>query len=60
MSKYGSRKFLFVCAVLASATWLVWGQHISDGVYSAVVIAAISAYIAGNVAQRVLEREPKA
>ena len=47
-----SRKFLLAAATLASATWLCAAGHIADGVYSAVVIAAVAAYITGNVAQK--------
>lgn len=53
MSRYASRKFLLALATLASATSLVATSNISDGVYSAVVIATVGAYIAGNVAQKV-------
>lgn len=52
MSRYASRKFLLALLSLASATTLVWSNHIADGVYSAVVIATVGAYIAGNVAQK--------
>lgn len=52
MSRYASRKILLALLSLASATGLVWSGHIADGVYSAVVIATVGAYIAGNVAQK--------
>jgi hypothetical protein len=52
MKRYLSRKFLLALATLASATWLVYGKHIADGVYSAVVIATVGAYVAGNVATK--------
>ena len=47
-----SRKFLLAAATLASAHWLVAAGHIADGVYSAVVIAVVAAYVTGNVAER--------
>lgn len=50
--RYGSRKFLLSLLTLASSTWLVAAGHIADGVYSAVVIATVAAYITGNVAQK--------
>lgn len=52
MNRYASRKFILACASLASATALVWLGHISDGVYSAVVIATVGAYLAANVSQK--------
>ena len=54
MNRYGSRKFILACASLLSATGLVAAGSIADGVYSAVVIATVGAYIAGNVAQKVV------
>lgn len=57
--RLASRKFLLAAASLVSATWLVATGAIADGVYSAVVIATVGAYITGNVAQSVLEgRKP--
>ncbi len=52
MSRFASRKFILALLTLASATALVATDHIADGVYSAVVIATVGAYIAGNVAQK--------
>lgn len=52
MTRHLSRKFLLAFAALASATWLTYTGHIADGVYSAVVIATVGAYVAGNVAQK--------
>lgn len=51
-SKWLSRKFLAAIAALGSAHYLVAMGHIADGVYSAVVIATIAAYITGNVTQK--------
>jgi hypothetical protein len=52
MNRYASRKFILALLTLGSATWLVSDRLIADGVYSAVVIAVVGAYIAGNVAQK--------
>lgn len=52
MNRYASRKFLLALLVVLSATGLVAFHLIADGVYSAVVIATVGAYIAGNVAQK--------
>ena len=57
MNRFLSRKFLAAMASLASAHWLVLDSRIADGVYSAVVIATVAAYIAGNVAQKAMTKE---
>lgn len=57
MKDLTSRKFIISMLTLASATWLVYGGHIADGVYSAVVICTVGAYIAGNVAQKATAKE---
>lgn len=51
--RYRSRKFLLALLTLISATGLVYMGKIADGVYSAVVIATVAAYIAGNVTQHI-------
>lgn len=56
MTRYGSRKFILACASLLSATVLVWFGHISDGVYSAIMIATVGAYVTANVGQKVLDK----
>ena len=55
-----SRKFILAVASLLSATGLCIAGHIADGVYSAVVIATVGAYIAGNVVQKATSKEPTA
>lgn len=52
MSRYASRKFMLASLSLASCHYLVFAGHISDGVYSAVVIATVGAYLAANVVQK--------
>ena len=49
----GGRKFLLAMFSLVSTTTLVWFGHISDGVYSAVIIATCGSYFTGNVAQKI-------
>lgn len=53
----GGRKFIFAMATVASATYLVANKFIADGVYSAVVIATIGAYLAANVVQKQVQKE---
>ena len=57
MTRYASRKFAVTLAAIASASWLVWAGHIADGVYSAVVIAAVTGYLAANVTQKAAAKE---
>ena len=57
MNKYISRKFIAAMASLVSAHWLVHDKLIADGVYSAVVIATVAAYIVANVAQKVTTKD---
>lgn len=52
MKQFLSRKFLLTLGTVASATWLVAAGHISDGVYSAVVIAVVTGYHGANVIQK--------
>ena len=57
MTRYASRKFVVAMAAIASASWLVYTGHIADGVYSAVVIAAVGGYLAANVTQKATAKE---
>ena len=52
VARFASRKFIAAVCALASSHWLVAHGLIADGVYSAVVIATVAAYITGNVAQK--------
>lgn len=47
-----SRKFLLAMAALGATAYLCAAGHIHEGVYSAVVIAPVGAYITGNVVQK--------
>lgn len=55
----GGRKFIVTVLAILCTTGLVWDKKISDGVYSTVMIAAIGAYIAGNVTQKAKESKPE-
>ena len=56
MTAVGGRKFVASVLSIVSATALCWTDHIADGVYSAVMIATVGAYITGNVVQRATEK----
>lgn len=51
----GGRRFVLT-VISGAGTWLLtWAGTIDGGVYSAVTIATVASYIAGNVAQRSVE-----
>lgn len=54
-----SRKFLLAMASVLSCTVLVWFGKINDGVYSAVMLATVAAYLSANVLQKRDERQDK-
>jgi hypothetical protein len=56
MTRYTSRKFILALLTLISASALVALRLIDGGVYSAVVVASVGAYIAGNVAQKAVSK----
>ena len=47
-TRFASRKFILAVLALVSATVLVWFGRIDGGVFSAVVIAAVGAYMTAN------------
>jgi len=55
-AKLVSRKFIAAMSALVSCHYLVQNQLIADGVYSAVVIATVAAYVTSNVAQKVMTK----
>lgn len=57
IEKLLSRKFIASLFALFSATWLMYTDHIADGVYATVVVATIGAYITGNVVQKTTKKE---
>lgn len=59
MKQLMSRKFIAAMAALASAHYLVANKLIADGVYSAVVIATIGAYVTANVVQKAISKGPQ-
>jgi hypothetical protein len=55
LDQLGGRRFLLT-VISGAGTWLLtWAGKIDGGVYSAVTIATVAAYIVGNVAQRKVE-----
>lgn len=58
MNHLTSRKFILAMLTLLSASLLCWFGHIFEGVYSAVVIATVGAYLAANVVQKKVQDDP--
>lgn len=55
LDQVGGRRFVLT-VISGAGTWLLtWAGKIDGGVYSAVTIATVAAYIVGNVAQRKVE-----
>jgi hypothetical protein len=54
--RYGSRKFLTALLVIASADVLVLLGSIEASVWGAAVGSVVAAYIAGNVAQKMVQK----
>ena len=55
LNTVGGRKFLISLVSIVATATLMWFGKIDDGVYSTVIIAAMGAYIAGNVTQKAKE-----
>ena len=53
----GGRRFVLTVISGAGTFVLCWFGKIDGGVYSAVTIATVAAYIVGNVVQRKVEAE---
>lgn len=51
----GGRRFVLTVISGAGTFVLCWCGKIDGGVYSAVTIATVAAYIVGNIAQRKVE-----
>lgn len=57
VNRLASRKFILAMCTLGVTAWLCAAGHIHEGVFSAVVIACVGAYIAGNVGQKVFTKD---
>lgn len=53
LEKIGGRKFFIALSSIISCSALTYFGYIHEGVYSAVMLGTIGAYIAGNVTQKV-------
>ena len=53
--RYGGRRFLLCVGMTLLDAALLWAGKLSDGSYTAIAMATVAVYVAGNVAQRKLE-----
>ena len=60
LAKFSSRKFILAMTAVLTSTFLVWFAKISDGVYSAVMLATLGAYLTANVMQKQVEKTAEA
>ena len=56
--RLSSRKFILAALALVSATGFCWFGHISDGVYSTVIVAVCGAYMTANWAVANVKDKP--
>lgn len=52
LNSIGGRKFIITLTGMLMTGFLVYTGHIADTIFSAVMMALIAAYIAGNVIQK--------
>lgn len=52
LNRYLSKKYSLSLMALVSAHWLMMSGDIADGVYSAVLIATVAAFICGDVFEK--------
>jgi len=57
LEPFGGRRFVLTVISGAGTFALCWAGKIDGGVYSAVTIATVAAYIVGNVSQKKIEAE---
>lgn len=55
--KLGGRRFLLTVGTLLVSTVLLWGAKISDAIWRDVLIATVAVYVAGNTAQKAIDRK---
>jgi hypothetical protein len=56
MTSLLSRKFILSVLSVLSASLLCLGGYIHEGVYSAVMLGTVGAYITGNVTQKAITK----
>lgn len=59
MTRYASRKFIAAMASLLCAHWALLEKLIAAADYKAILLGTIGLYIAGNVAQKAVTKEPQ-
>lgn len=57
-ARYVSRKFVAAMASLISANWALYEHLIEGDAYKTILVGVMAAYVAGNVAQKAVEKDP--
>jgi hypothetical protein len=52
LEAFGGRRFVMAVLTLVSVDALRWFEHLDNGSFTAVLIASVCAYIAGDTFQR--------
>jgi hypothetical protein len=52
LALFGGRRFVLAVLVLLTTAVLRWFEHLDNGSFTAVLIASVCAYIAGDTWQR--------
>lgn len=55
--RWGGRRFLLCVATQVSMTALKWAGKIGDEVFGLVILGTVGAFVAGNIAQRRIEKD---
>ena len=53
--RLGGRRFVLSIGAALVTSWLTWAGRVDGGIYAAVVLGTVGAYITGNTVQRVRE-----
>jgi hypothetical protein len=59
LTAWGGRRFLMTMGCGMACTVLVWFAKIDGAIFRDIIIATVSVYIAGNVAQKIKARAKK-
>jgi hypothetical protein len=58
-NKFTSRKFILICVVQLLLFLSLWFEKLPPEVFQSLTMVIVSAYVLGNVSERVLTKEGK-